>query len=334
MKIVSAQVELASGHVRVEKRETKESLIRGMASGSGAPRIFNGANTLKPAESAQLNLSEAGQKARKPDVARTLENLDVRIDDNPRLAVIRALIEILTGRKVRVLNTLLEDPADAPPGLIYERHESYFEAETTHFSAQGKIRAADGREFDFTLDLAMSRRYYEENNVSIQMGAAQKDPLVLNFSGAAAELSEMRIQFDLDADEKMDSIAALKPGSAFLVFDRNQDGRVNDGSELFGALTGDGFGELAAMDEDGNGWIDENDRIYARLYLWENGVGGTEQLKGLEEAGVGAISLTYVDTPFSLRGQHNEALGEIRSTGIFLMENGNVGTLQKIDLTV
>jgi hypothetical protein len=42
-------------------------------------------------------------------------------------------------------------------------------------------------------------------------------------------------------------------------------GRIDSGSELFGPATGSGFGELAALDGDGNGWIDENDDAFARL---------------------------------------------------------------------
>jgi hypothetical protein len=48
-----------------------------------------------------------------------------------------------------------------------------------------------------------------------------------------------------------------------------KDGRVNDGRELFGPITGDGFAELAAYDDDGNNWIDENDGIYDNLSIVE-----------------------------------------------------------------
>jgi hypothetical protein len=48
-----------------------------------------------------------------------------------------------------------------------------------------------------------------------------------------------------------------------------KDGRVNDGRELFGPRTGDGFAELAAYDDDGNNWIDENDGIHDNLSIVE-----------------------------------------------------------------
>jgi hypothetical protein len=49
----------------------------------------------------------------------------------------------------------------------------------------------------------------------------------------------------------------VSPRSGLLVIDKNLDGKVNDGSELFGPSTGDGFEKLARYDEDRNGWIDE-----------------------------------------------------------------------------
>jgi hypothetical protein len=339
MKIADAHLELASSHVSIARRETKESLKMRSDATSDAPFFFSG-DAKAPqrgsdSPSAQVDLSDAVRKTLEGNVGKTREKSDDPGDDDPRFSVIRALIEFLTGRKLRVCDTRLEDPADAPPRLTYERHESRFEAETLAFSAQGEVRTTDGRVIAFSLDFTVSRSHYEESNVRIQMGAtAQKDPLALNFSSGAAEISDTRFQFDLDADGEMDRIPTLKSGSGFLVFDRNGDGRVNDGTELFGALTGDGFGELAAMDEDGNGWIDENDRIYAHLYLWENGAEGMSQLKSLKATDIGAISLTHITTPFSIKNENNASLGDIRSTGIFLMENGGVGTVQKIDLTV
>jgi hypothetical protein len=336
MKIANAQLELASSHVAVERREIRESLTMR----TGTQRVTMEAQQETGSDTSSLvRLSQAAR--RKLDTETTQAQAKEKIDDplknNPRLSLIRAAVEMLTGRKIRVYDSPLESPAGAAAndyGLTYERHESYFESESTTFSAQGTVRTADGREIDFTLDLSMSRSFYEENYSSLRLGADAKDPLVLNFSGTAAELTDTRFQFDLDADGKLDSIAALKPGSGFLVFDRNQDGKVNNGRELFGTLSGDGFGELAALDEDGNGWIDENDSLYSLLYIWENGAKGQEALKSLQAANVGAISLAHVDTPFSLKNGNNESQGEIRSTGVFLGETGGVGTVQKIDLVV
>ena len=75
----------------------------------------------------------------------------------------------------------------------------------------------------------------------------------------------------------------------FLALDKNGDGRMNDGSELFGTASGDGFKDLAAYDEDGNGWIDENDSIYSQLKIWTKDENGKDHLIDLKDADVGAI---------------------------------------------
>lgn len=84
---------------------------------------------------------------------------------------------------------------------------------------------------------------------------------------------------DLDADGMEDQISFVLPGSGFLALDLNGDGRINDGRELFGPETGDGFAELARYDEDGNQWIDENDPVFERLRIWTKDAEGRDVLR-------------------------------------------------------
>ncbi len=125
----------------------------------------------------------------------------------------------------------------------------------------------------------------------------------------------------------------LGAGSGYLALDKNGDGVINDGSELFGPQSGSGFRDLAAYDEDGNGWIDENDSIWSKLKIWCKNPDGTDSLYTLKEKGVGAICLQNTATDFTLKGSGGRDNGYLRSTGIFLYENGNVGTVQHLDLT-
>lgn len=219
--------------------------------------------------------------------------------------------------------------------MAYDRHESYTEIEQTSFSASGQVRTADGREIAFDLQLSMARAYHEESDISLRLGdAARKtDPLVLNFSGTAAQLTDQRFAFDLNADGRTEQINFVAPGSGFLVFDRNRDGKVNDGRELFGPSTNDGFQELAALDDDRNGWIDENDAAYEQLQVWTRDGEGKDRLQSLADASVGAIALARIATPFDIKNNDNQLLGQIRNSGIFLQENGTAGTIQQIDLT-
>lgn len=203
------------------------------------------------------------------------------------------------------------------------------ESESTTVCASGTVKTADGREIDFTSQVAMQRDYRSEKVLEESGNVVLHDPLVLNFDGAACELTDARFNFDLDCDGRAESLPGLGAASGFLVFDRNGNGRADDGSELFGARSGDGFAELAALDGDGNGWLDEGDTAFGQLRLWRGAGFGS-----LAEAGVGALYLSAVDAPFSLKTADNDLLGQIRSAGVYLMENGRAGSLQQVDLAV
>ncbi|MBQ9459463.1 MAG: hypothetical protein IJU66_05970 [Oscillospiraceae bacterium] len=110
------------------------------------------------------------------------------------------------------------------------------------------------------------------------------------------------------------------------------DFQIDDGSELFGTKSGDGFADLAAYDEDGNGWIDESDSVFAKLRVWVRGSDG-DRLLDLKEANVGAIYLGSADTEFTFKDSAtNETNGVMRRTGVYLRETGEAGTISHVDL--
>lgn len=216
---------------------------------------------------------------------------------------------------------------------VYHQHQIYLEEqEETKFSAEGVVRTADGREIPVNLSVGMSRSfsaYYESQQMQIQTRMC--DPLVINLDGNVAEMRDQTFYFDIDGDGALDRIAELGSGSGYLAADWDGSGSIQDGSELFGPASGDGFRDLAAYDSDGNGWIDENDAVWKYLRIWTRDEEGRDLCYSLEEKGVGAISLEVQDTEFSLNTASNEVNGRIRRTGIFLYENGMAGTIQHVD---
>ncbi|MBR5422159.1 MAG: hypothetical protein IK115_13525 [Lachnospiraceae bacterium] len=220
--------------------------------------------------------------------------------------------------------------------LRYSRYSSFEEYEETNFTTTGRVCTADGREIDFDLNLSMSRSFAQTIEESAEYVADPLallcDPLVINLDGNMAEVSEQKIRFDLDADGIVDEISRLGSGSGFLALDKNGDGKVNDGSELFGTKSGNGFADLAVYDKDGNGWIDEADEVFEKLKIWVTEADGTEKLLNLNEAGVGAICLNHVDTRFDLTDRGNHTKARIQKSGVFLYENGMAGSVQHLDL--
>ncbi|MEX1030154.1 MAG: hypothetical protein WDZ91_08950 [Paenibacillaceae bacterium] len=87
----------------------------------------------------------------------------------------------------------------------------------------------------------MTRSFTSETNLNIRTGDALKDPLVLNFGNTNVALTATKYAFDLDSDGQEDQISFANNQSGFLALDLNEDGMINNGSELFGALTGDGY---------------------------------------------------------------------------------------------
>jgi hypothetical protein len=269
------------------------------------------------------------------------------------MSLLRLLVERFTGQAIQVVTPndlrccseeseqVQSQPASAANptesagwSMVYENYQSHYESEQTRFQAQGRVKTADGRELSVDIQLNMSREFFSEESLVLRAGEALKDPLVVNFSGQAADLTQQRFSFDIDADGMQDQIHFVRPGSGFLALDSNGDGTINDGSELFGALSGDGFADLARYDSDGNGWIDEADPIFNSLRIWSKDGQGRDQLVALGAKGVGAIYLGHITTPFELKNSTYELQGKVRESGLYLQEEGGAGSLQQIDLVV
>lgn len=214
--------------------------------------------------------------------------------------------------------------------------ETYMEQEETSFATKGSVVTADGRRIEFQMELEMSRSFqatYEQSYELLRQRTQFCDPLVINLDTDIASVSDQKFLFDIDADGVLDTISQLNAGSGYLAIDKNNDGKINDGNELFGAQSGNGFADLAQYDDDGNGWIDEGDAIWDKLLIWCKDENGKDKLYHVSEKGVGAICLQNQATDFSLNSlKNNQTNAQIRRTGIFLYENGMAGTIQHVDM--
>ena len=224
-----------------------------------------------------------------------------------------------------------------PLGTGWSHYSFYYcaESETTCFDTKGTAITADGRNLSFNISVEMSRSFVKMTEEKIDFGQPRLcDPLVINLNTNVASVSDQKFFFDIDADGTKEEISMLGKDSGYLAFDNNNDGIINDGSELFGTESGNGFKDLLAHDEDGNGWIDEADSIFQKLKIWIMDEHGNSELVDLKEANIGAIYLGYENTEFSLKNEANETNAVIQKTGLFLYENGLSGTIQQMDLAV
>lgn len=202
-----------------------------------------------------------------------------------------------------------------------------YESESLTFISSGEITTEDGKSFGYSYDIKFKRKFYEANSMIIQKGFI--DPLVLNLDNRGVSFNNKKIQLDLDLDGKLDTFQMLNHGNGFLVLDKNNNGKVDDGSELFGPSTNDGFSELMAYDMDNNHWIDENDLIYHDLKVWMLDEDGKETLVDIKDTNIGAIFLGSVEGKFDYKNG-DQTIARITDSSIVLKEDGSSSAIHEI----
>lgn len=345
MKIAQSTVDLVSSHTYYE--ENTVSVQSGVMTRSSF--LENLQNQEKKMDS--LEISESGENSigsetytsLKPQKSEYLGTTESTIED--QMAQLRTtlldrilrLLQLLGGDSPnRGYRDMMQQASSMLTSNMFVKtttvQMTHIEEESTTFEGKGTALTEDGRSIDFNLSFSLSSRLTEYAGMSVSSAVNMIDPLVINVGKEITHISDQNFFFDLDCDGIDEKISAPSAGSGFLTYDKNGDGIINDGSELFGARSGNGFKDLSAYDSDNNGWIDESDEIYGKLQIWLRNEDGTDTLMSLKEADVGAIYLGSASTEFAERNSSLVMAGMLRASGIFLRESGGVGTVQQLDL--
>ncbi len=189
------------------------------------------------------------------------------------------------------------------------------------------------------LNISYSKELYESHNTRLAFGEVDLiDPLVINYRedvNPFENVSSLNFEFDLDSDGATDMIPLLKQGAGYLAYDENENGVIDNGNELFGTKSGNGFTDLAVHDDDQNGWIDENDAVFSKLKIWQKDETGDNKLVSLLDLNVGAIYLGDIQSGYKYQNGIDDTMAVQKSNGIFVKEDGSgAGMVSSIDIAV
>jgi hypothetical protein len=371
MRITSSDISLASSRISIKTSSVYERLRKWDKSSDITSETYKENATMT---SSSLKMKDifvnSGQKGPAfinmiPLKSTTWEDVIKKMKEefigSVRDQIMKDMIELITGKKIKLLDpsslqgsggcddcgdaqgaqgAQSADQGSAPQlqgwGVDYYYRETKTSKEGVAVSASGSVTTADGQRIDFTASLEMSRETYDEITVSVKAGDALIDPLMIDTTGKGVQLSGVKFNFDLNADGVDELISRPSVGSGFLAYDKNGNGIIDNGSELFGPQSGNGFSELSRFDDDKNGWIDENDSIFNKLSVWQKNADGTDSLASLKDSGIGAIYLGHAASRFDLTDANSpqgaSVAGVLRETGVFLRENGQVGFVQEVDM--
>lgn len=173
---------------------------------------------------------------------------------------------------------------------------SHLEIEISYSAKTEVSSAADGK--------TLSQEIVQSARISIRFTSARAqsakaDPIVLDLDGNGIHASGLKDGqlFDIHADGKLDLTSFILGDDGLLSIDRNRNGRIDDGSALFGNQLGasNGFEELRKLDDNKDGIVDSQDQALDSLSLLTS-MGnrpGELQLTTLAQAGVAALRLAY-----------------------------------------
>jgi len=191
-------------------------------------------------------------------------------------------------------------------------------------SAQASVSSngseVQSQKINYQISMQISR---VEAQVEVQdVQVSMSDPLILDMGGEGIELTQAGsgAVFDINGDGRKDSTAWVKGSSAFLVMDRNNNGTIDDGTELFGDQHGalNGFQELARFDSNSDSIINDKDTVFKALKVYQdlngNGRIDSSEVTSLEKAGVASINLDFTQMDSQKSGNRLILKGSFTTT--------------------
>jgi Ca2+-binding RTX toxin-like protein len=167
-------------------------------------------------------------------------------------------------------------------------------------------------------------------------------PLMIDLDGGGIQTTslEQGVHFDHDSSGFAEKTGWIAGNDGFLVWDKNDDGKISNGNELFGEFTylstgqwaNNGYKVLQDMDENQDGKVDASDIDWSHIKIWvdqnHNGISDAGELHSLGEYSIASISTSYTYDPDAvdangnrpeMTGQYTTSDGQTRATVDYML---------------
>ena len=171
------------------------------------------------------------------------------------------------------------------------------------------------------------------------------DPIVLDLNGdgkiSINKRTNSNVYFDYSGDGTSIKTSWVGKEDGILVFDKNNDGKINDGSELLGnftqksdgSTTKHGYDALSLLDSNKDGVIDAKDEGFVNLKVWQdansNGIVDEGEMKKLSELNINSLNLTH-----QTENKNLEDRNKITHVGSYTMADGSSRTMADVEFSV
>jgi hypothetical protein len=261
-----------------------ESRLKNLLTGSSRFEVRDSTLTITIKASARQKVDEMFPTADDPGLEMILRTIAKDEDDYQRLK--RAFKKSLEQAREAMSGQQQSSPGPLPQGstATVEQMQSYtFSLRVTQVEGQVEVASVE---------------------------FAQSDPLILDMAGTGIELTDAGkgAIFDINADGKLESTAWVKGSSAMLVMDKNNNGLIDNGKELFGDQNGaaHGFQELARYDSNSDGVIDRRDPVFMALKVYQdmnsNGRFDRNEISSVDKVGIESINLDFSQIDKNMSG--------------------------------
>jgi trimeric autotransporter adhesin len=179
---------------------------------------------------------------------------------------------------------------------------------------------------------------------SVNKARDTRSPLVLDLDGDGIETLglDSGVNFDHDKNGFAEATGWVAPDDGLLVLDRNADGEINNGGELFGNSTGNattgifsnGFAALSTLDSNQDGVVNSLDTLFSNLRVWRDlnadGFSQTSELFSLGAVNVAGINLAFAEQG-SVDANGDYVAAQTSSVDSFGNEHRQLGSYTRTD---